>query len=196
MWVKDKRVWIGAAVVVAVPVAALAWWLLAPLVVDREVQEEFPFSANAEMPEGIPRADAEMVMATMAKMDSEMSEPMTESSSEPAAVKSGQFAGADSFHRGEGTATIYRLADGSGLLRMDDFKGTNGPDLRVMLTPHPDPKSSGDVLQDGYVELGRLKGNIGSQNYPIPDEVDVESMGAVVIYCKPFRVVFSTAQLR
>ena len=196
MWIKDKRVWVGVAVVVGIPIAALAWWLLAPLFLDTEVQEEFPFAANAEVPPDMTMADAEIVMATMAKMDSEMTEPMMQTMTEAEAVKSGQFAGADSFHKGEGTATIYKLADGSSVLRLDDFRGTNGPDLRVILTPHLDPMSRDDVHQDGYVELGKLKGNIGNQNYPIPDEADVDAMGAVVIYCKPFRVIFSTAPLQ
>ncbi len=46
---------------------------------------------------------------------------------------------------------------------------TNGPDLRVVLTPHSDPSGHGDVTQDGHVNLGKLKGNIGDQNYPIPE---------------------------
>ena len=192
----NVRLWIGTAIIAAILLAALAWWLLAPLVIDNEVQEEFPFAANAEVPADMTRADAEMVMATMAKMDSEMTEPMMDTMKEAEAVKSGQFKDFDSFHKGEGKATLYRLADGSGVLRMEDFKGTNGPDLRVILTPHPDPASRDDVHQDGYIELGKLKGNIGSQNYPIPAETDIEGVGAVVIYCKPFRVIFSTAPLQ
>ena len=192
----NRRLWIGTAIIAAILLAALAWWLLAPLFLDTEVQEEFPFAANAEMPAGVTVAEAEMVMATMAKMDSEMTEPMMDTMKEAEAVKSGQFKDFDSFHKGEGKATLYRLADGSGVLRMEDFNGTNGPDLRVILTPHPDPGSRDDVHQGGYVELGKLKGNIGNQNYDIPAETDIDGVGSVVIYCKPFRVIFSTAPLQ
>ena len=38
-----------------------------------------------------------------------------------------------------------------------------------------------------------LKGNKGDQNYEIPDTVDVSIQRSVVIYCKPFSVVFSVA---
>ena len=48
----------------------------------------------------------------------------------------------------------------------------------------------------GYVNIGKLKGNKGNQNYPIPDEVDVSIQGSVVIYCVPFHVIFSVASLR
>ena len=173
----NMRLWIGLAVVVVIAGGAFAWWLLAPLFFDTEVQEEFPFAANAEMPAGVTMAEAEKVMATMAKVDLPMTEPMMEPMKEAEALKTGQFMGADSFHKGEGTATVYRLPDGSGVLRMEEFKGTNGPDLRVILTPHPDPGSRDDVHQDGYVELGKLKGNIGNQNYEIPAETDLDSVG-------------------
>ncbi len=110
-------------------------------------------------------------------------------------LKAGMFKDADSFHKGSGEATIFRGPDGSLLLRLEDFNVTNGPDLHVLLSPHPDPERQGDVKQAGYVDLGKLKGNIGNQNYPIPDDVDVSIQGSVVIYCKPFHVVFSVATL-
>ena len=51
------------------------------------------------------------------------------------------------------------------------------------------------MILRGYVELGKLKGNIGNQNYPIDAGVDVSAMSSVVIYCKPFRVIFAVAGL-
>ena len=72
---------------------------------------------------------------------------------------------------------------------------TNGPDLRVLLARHPSPGSRAD-LDDGYTEIASLKGNVGSQNYEIAANADLEGSSSVVIYCKPFRVVFATATLR
>lgn len=111
-------------------------------------------------------------------------------------LKSGEFADADSFHKGSGIGTIYRGPDGSHLLRLEEFNVTNGPDLHVMLTPHQNPKKRGDVTASGYVDLGKLKGNKGNQNYDIPGDVDVAAQGSVVIYCLPFHVVFSVATLQ
>ena len=59
---------------------------------------------------------------------------------------------------------------------------------------HSNPEGRGD-LDSGYEELGKLKGNIGSQNYTIPGSIDVDGYGSIVIYCKPFHVVFSVAPL-
>ena len=114
----------------------------------------------------------------------------------PVELKAGTFRDQDRFHKGSGLATIYRGADGSLLLRLEDFKSTNGPDLHVILSPSQSPKNQAQVKVPGYIDLGKLKGNIGNQNYPIPDEVDVSAQGSVVIYCKPFHVIFSVASLQ
>ena len=111
------------------------------------------------------------------------------------AVAMGSFKDADAFHRGSGTATIYRTPDGSEILRLENLDVTNGPALHVVLSTHPDPERSEQVKQEGYVDLGDLKGNRGNQNYPIPAGVDTSIHKSVVIYCYPFAVVFSVATL-
>ena len=63
------------------------------------------------------------------------------------------------------------------------------------MSGHAGPAGHVDLTAAGYVELGRLKGNVGSQNYEIPDSLVVEEQLSVVIYCSPFRVVFSVARL-
>ncbi len=128
-------------------------------------------------------------------MDSPMEDAMPHRMAKAVALKTGQFKDADRAHGGSGTATIYRLPDGSHLLRLEILKVTNGPALVVILNPHPDPDNSGQVRQEGHVELAKLKGNIGNQNYPIPDDPVVSDYHAVMTYYQPFHVVFSTAPL-
>ena len=113
-----------------------------------------------------------------------------------AKVRSGNFRDADSSHKGSGQAAIHRLADGSHVLRLENFKSTNGPDLYVLLASHPDPRKSSDLKEKGFVNLGGLKGNIGNQNYAVPANVDVSKQGSVIIYCKTFSVIFSVAPLK
>ena len=276
-----------AAVVVAIPVLALAWWLGSPLFINKTVDEEFPFSVNAVVPAGMTQRQIEETMSTMAMMDTEavagampsmtsdemmavvteemvsemmagmtlevlagmaagempegmaeqmasgVTETMTEMMTEmvaqgevpqemveqmmsggtesvadmmasmaemmaaagPVALKQGMFRDADSFHRGEGSATVYQLPDGAYVLRFEDFRVTNGPDLRVILASHSDPMGRGNVHSGEYVELGKLKGNIGNQNYIIPEGLSPDDYNSVVIYCKPFQVLFSVAPL-
>jgi hypothetical protein len=115
----------------------------------------------------------------------------------PVILKHGMFMDTDSFHQGSGTATIYEGADGSRILRLENFKVTNGPDLHVVLSPYAGPEEIGGSLKSpGWVDLGKLKGNIGNQNYEIPDGVDIGSHNSVTIWCKPFNVIFSVAVLQ
>ena len=200
-WIKSHRL-IAAivAVVIVVPVAGLAWWLGSPLFLDREVDEDFPALMNAVIPDGMEMSQAqatmEVVMGNEVMVEEEMMEAMGAMLA-PEAVKTGQFRDGDSFHKGSGDATIWDLGTDGFVLRFENFNVINGPDLRVLLTTHPDPMSRGDVHADDvdYVELGKLKGNIGNQNYLIPNDLNVDDYHSVVIYCKPFQVVFSVAPL-
>lgn len=90
---------------------------------------------------------------------------------------------------------MFRLSDGTFVLRLEEFKVTNGPDLYVYLSGHPGPRSGSQVHEGGALEVARLKGNIGNQNYALPPNVDLSKFKSVVIYCKQFSVVFSTAKL-
>ena len=198
-----KRIIIAAVVIIGVPGLALAWWLLSPLFISTTIDEEFPLAANAVVPADMTMEEAEEAMVLAASRFNTYEEKVPEEMAMPedsmkmdasvVKVKSGSFRDADSFHKGSGTATIYRSADGKNLLRLEEFSVTNGPDLHVLLVPNPDPMGRGDV--EGYTTLGKLKGNIGNQNYFLPDGDDGSGYGSVVIYCMPFHVVFSVATL-
>ena len=213
---KKKYLLVGVAVIIVLPIVALAWWLLSPLLVDQSVDEALPFAAQAVVPAGMTREEVDDVMAGMAKLTRPVDEPMpdkmmmgAEDSSGGSSITTapsdsgtgvvlskGTFQDADQFHQGSGEATIYRGPDGSHLLRLENFKVTNGPDLHVILSPNPAPESRDDVHQPGYLDLGSLKGNVGDQNYEIPPDADVNALSSVVIYCSPFHVVFSVALLK
>lgn len=151
-------------------------------------------AANAESQD----AAAAMTADAVAMLEQAVAAPGTAgqpAASGPQAVAQGSFKDADAFHRGSGTATIYRTEGGAHLLRLENLAVTNGPALRVILSTHPDPERSEQVKQEGYVDLGDLKGNRGNQNYPIPAGVDLSAHQSVVIFCYPFAVVFSVATL-
>ena len=193
-----KRLLIIAVIVVAISVAWAAWRFLSPLVIDDVVDEDFPMSFNAELPAGMTQQEAEDEMVEAAAVDEPVDEDMPEPIASPAApvkVKAGSFTDADRFHKGSGSATIYRGTDGAHLLRFEDFSVTNGPALKVILSPHPNARNSAEVHLEGYVNLGDLKGNIGNQNYELPADLDLSTIGSVIIYCEPFSVVFSVAPL-
>lgn len=196
-----RYVLVGVGILAVIPIAWFAWWLLSPLFITNEVHEDFPNAARATVPDGMTRQDVEVVMGTAAAFEHPANDPMPAIQADSTeAVQdlvkaAGNFRDADSFHKGSGNAIIYELASGERLLRLEDFRVTNGPDLRVLLANAPDPQSHSDLEDTGYYELGKLKGNVGSQNYDIPSTIPLADIESVVIYCNPFRVVFSTATL-
>jgi len=180
-----------AALVVGVPVA---WYLLSPLFISREVDEALPTSLPAPA-FSVSQADATEAMSTaMAVEATELDEPMPqEDMSTMAVLVQGRFY--DVAHEGMGDAIIYILADGSRVLRLQDFEVLNGPDLHVWLVPvDPVPDTVGVEIA-GYYDLGPLKGNAGNQNYDIPADLDLSAFKSVVIWCQPFRVPFAAAPL-
>ncbi len=148
---------IGAAGLIVA--AVIAWILISPLFIDEVVDEEFPIPTSQELADMPVEKKAEIrddVMAAAAKMPPKESvEPMPEQAAQSAVLVQGQFRDADSHHKGSGSASLYRLADGQHVLRLEGFEVTNGPDLRVILSSHPNP-ANGDEVHQGFVDLRAL----------------------------------------
>jgi hypothetical protein len=98
-------------------------------------------------------------------------------------------------HETHGRATVLRLPDGRVVLRLADFTTSNGPDVRVYLVAATDATDNGTVTHAGFVELGKLKGTDGDQNYDVPAGLDLARYRAVTIWCRRFSVNFATAPL-
>jgi hypothetical protein len=165
------RRWIWLVVFGAIVVLPIAWYLGSPLFLNKTVNEAFPMKQTVTASENMPAA------------------------AEPKALSSGSFGEVDAVHKGQGTATVYR-AGGALVLRLDPFQVTNGPDLYVYLSAHPAPRNSRQLHEGAALEVSRLKGNIGAQNYTLPADLDLSRYKSVVVYCRRFSVVFSTAELR
>ena len=101
-------------------------------------------------------------------------------------------------HHTSGRATVYEESDGRLILRLTNFKTSNGPDVHVVLIAVKDASDDADFLKSGTerVELGKLKGNEGDQNYDIPAGTDLNKFRAVSIYCERFNANFGTAPLQ
>ncbi|MCH8022714.1 MAG: DM13 domain-containing protein [Thaumarchaeota archaeon] len=102
-------------------------------------------------------------------------------------LSQGIFKGADSFHKASGSAYIFQSTNGSRFLRLESFQTTNGPDLYIYL--------ASDIEASGFVNLGRLKANIGNQTYTIPSDVDISNYEYTLVWCKAFSVLFGSAKL-
>jgi hypothetical protein len=100
-------------------------------------------------------------------------------------------------HNTSGRATVYQEADGRLVLRLTNFKTSNGPDVHVVLIAAKDADDDANFLKNSTekIELGVLKGNEGDQNYDIPKGTDLQKFQAVSIYCERFNANFDAAPL-
>jgi hypothetical protein len=121
--------------------------------------------------------------------------PTADQSSSPGlrVVRSGRFRSLE--HATTGTAIVLRRPAGHLILRLERLSTSNGPDLRVYLSRVP---ASNDLhaYQTGFIDLGALKGNRGSQNYAIPADTDLSAFNSAVIWCRRFAVGFGVAPLQ
>jgi hypothetical protein len=117
----------------------------------------------------------------------------TAQAQEPSVLAKGELHKAEK--AGKGTATVYKLADGRRVLRLTEFETENGPDLHVRLIAADDAKDTASVAKAEFVELGKLKGNKGNQNYDLPENVDLSKYKVVSIWCNRFSVNFASGPL-
>jgi hypothetical protein len=167
-------VWTLIAAGVVVAVVGLALFQPWKLVVDERVDEAAPVAA--------PTAPAAPVA------------PATPTG--PVVLARGELITHE--HDSSGSVVVLELPDGSRVLRLEDLSTSNGPDLHVWITDAPviDGRDGWGVFDDGrYVDLGELKGNIGSSNYPLPPEADIAELSSVSIWCARFAVSFAAADL-
>jgi hypothetical protein len=176
---------LGAGLTVAAIASALAAFQPWKLVVDDVVDEALPVSA-ASSPGPAPGGPTPSGAA-----------PAPDSAaSTPRVVARGELISHE--HRTSGTVVILAFDDGRRVLRLQDLRTSNGPDVKVWLSDAPvRPGTDGwRVFDDGaYADLGRLKGNVGNQNYDVPADVDLATLSSVSLWCDRFDVSFGAAVL-
>ena len=189
----------------AIIVITFAIYTISPLLINTVINEPLPPSSvssdfqrfmnmtedeRIEAANNMTQKQKEIIMTVAAKDNNTVSENLSVATMSASSNETliGNFVGAgDEFHNAEGVAKIIQLADGTDILRLENFKATNGPDLYVYLSTD---KTNADI-----VNLGRLKGNIGNQNYLIPAGTDITKYNTALIWCRAFSVIFGSAQL-
>jgi hypothetical protein len=97
--------------------------------------------------------------------------------------------------KGEGSARLFRLPDGSWVIRLENFYVTVNSDLELRLSPLVTPHSTDDIAKAPYAEVGPLKATVGSMNYPVPADVDPTKYRSIVIWCEITRNAYAAAAL-
>jgi len=113
--------------------------------------------------------------------------------SEVALLAQGTFRGVA--HETTGSAMIYRYPGGRKTLRLMNFETSNGPDVHIYLVAAPEAPDDESVKRAEVIDLGIMKGNIGDQNYDLPDDIDLKKFQTVTIWCQRFGVNFGSAPL-
>ena len=196
---------VGVAAVVAGALVFQPW----RLVIDTEVRDADPFAAAAAAPTTVATAPATTVAtapattappptgATSADLAPPTTVPPVPSTTVPTtsavpAVRVGSFRSIA--HQTSGNVRVGATADGRQVVFLEDLATDNGPDVRVLLSPHP---ADGDasILAGDALELGLMKGNVGDQTYEVPADVDLSQFQSVVLWCERFSVGFGVAGL-
>ena len=138
-------------------VGGLAWWLISPLWNTIQLQEEIPTAV--------------------------ISTSSTPTNQPKIARRANLIAQA---HEVAGETLIVET-DSERLLRFENLKTINGPDLRIYL--------SADLNAKDFVDLGPIRATAGNVNYTIPTGTDLQKYHYVLIWCRAFSVLFSYAQL-
>ena len=118
-----------------------------------------------------------------------INKPQTNTTANISTIMTGSFVGAgDGFHNAQGLAKVIPLKNEQSILRLENFKSTNGPNVHLYLAT--------DRTASDFIDLGRLKANNGNQNYNIPAGTDLAKYNMALIWCKDFSVLFGSAQLK
>ena len=191
------------SIIIAAIVIPLAIYTISPLFLSNVVNEPDPTLAisefqkymnlseeqRIEVAKNMTREKAMMIGIIAAKQNTTVDENVTfPVEQNPNNTLTGTFIGiGDGFHNVEGAAKVIPVESGAQILRLENFKATNGPDLYVYLSKD---KSASD-----FINVGRLKGNVGNQNYEIPIGSDLSKYNTVLIWCRAFSFLFGSAQI-
>ena len=196
-------------IIIAAIVIPVGIYIASPLFINTTVNEPLPTSGLTDlqkfqefmsMNNELERVEKGQQMTTEEKNailrgaarigGNSINESITEDVTVEGSFLIGNFIGVnDGIHNAEGLAKVIVLDEGNrSILRLENFRATNGPDLYVYLSTD---KSASD-----FVNLGRLKGNIGNQNYEISEGTELSKYDTVLIWCRAFSVLFGSAELK
>ena len=94
-------------------------------------------------------------------------------------------------HFGKGRVSVFERT----VFLESDFEVGPGPAFHVYLVPKASIRSTSDLKDVMFVDLGGLRAFKGSQRYAIPAGVNLKDYQSVIIWCERFGVLISPADL-
>ena len=188
-------------VAIAIPVGV---YTFSPLFINRTINEPLPSDAvqqyqkfismdqqhRINAAKSMDEKQKNMIMRAAAQINStvnEQADNLIQNKQQQKIITSAFIGAGDGFHNTEGVSKVIPLQDGGSILRLENFRSTNGPNVHVYMSTNKDATD--------FADLGRLKANNGNQNYNIPIGINVAKYKYVLIWCKDFSVLFGSAQL-
>jgi hypothetical protein len=212
-----KGVKIGIITAIVIIIGVGTYYFASPLFISTEVNEPLPTSAvesevyqkfitmseeeKLDTAKQMSPEEREEIMTTASKINNSVNESMDQIPQQQqqqqtqntittaSTLRTGSFVGVgDGIHNAEGEAKVIPFQnENSNILRLENLRVTNGPDLYVYLAT--------DKTASDFVNVGKLKANNGNQNYDIPAGTDLTNYDTVLIWCRPFSVLFGSAEL-
>ncbi|HJT84792.1 MAG TPA: DM13 domain-containing protein [Nitrososphaeraceae archaeon] len=199
----DKKIKIAIGGVIVVIVIAITTYTISPFFINTSLDEPLPdtrtnvgfdefmkLSEDERATMGKDMTDEEKgnIMKVFAQENITINNKMTILENQTNDKLTGNLIDSgDGFHMASGQVKLLQITDGTQILRFENLDVTNGPDLYVYLAT--------DTTAKDFISLGRLKGNMGNQNYPIPENIDFEKYNTVLIWCQAFSTLFGSSKL-
>jgi len=191
-----KKIILG---IIVIAILGFAYYAISPLFRNKEVHDALPEAVVKTTPDPLDNTDSmpadlerEVEIIDIGNSDggnTEEKELVSESPREetpiPVETKSARVLGT-SGHPAEGTARVIETTEGI-IVRFENFKTINGPNLHVYL--------SKDLEAKDFVDLGPIRGTSGNINYTVPNDINITEYKYVLHWCVPFRVLFNSAEI-
>jgi hypothetical protein len=168
-----------AAIVAAVLLVIIGWYLGSPLFIRTTTFEDFPTPTTTTFPHPTSAPGASTAEITGV------------SGFIPTVVARGDLQRVDALHSGAGQVLLIRAGD-QRVLRFENVAITNAPDVHVYLSR----ETGGKWSESTSLYLGALKATDGSFNYDLPAGADIAPFKSVVVWCRAFAVLVTWADLR
>ena len=193
-----KKILAAIAIVIGVAIAIL---LISPLFITVEVDEASPLDVRSNPTERVdsrvPDLTPKDSLDDMSKEEKEAFDDAVEAMSDvvveanepmdaPAPIVLVENAFQPRAHEVEGKVLLIDNL-GQKILRFEDFETVNGPNLHIYL--------SSDLGDDDFIDLGKIKGTKGNFNYELDASIDTDKYHKVLVWCVPFGVLFSYADI-
>jgi hypothetical protein len=189
-----KRSEIRLAVLgVALLGTASAWYLISPLFTS--AMEHAVFPTLGFMPSRTPRPATQTPLPSATPLPTaDLGQNLLVDTASVELIAQGEFY--ELGHNGQGSVAIYKRADGSSVLRLENFQVDEGGELHVVLTSQNQIQNSKEAQLEAMIDLGPLKASVGNQNYIVPVGLDLNEIHSVLIWSTSTSEAFIVASLQ